>query len=468
MQHYQRAVAHARLQIGVATADITPPVGVFNRCWGAAEHETAAGIHRPLAVTLWFIKGSETSVLVGMDGSWWQSKQLELRYRESIANAAGIKISQVLLCLSHTHAAVPLTDDAGDVPGGDILSSYASALPEKLAALCKAARNNLKDSLLQCGYGTCDLASLRDECRDGQWVVGSDVEAAADNTLLVGRVYDQNDKLQSVLVNYACHPTTLAWDNTLISPDYIGAMREQLEQVYGVPVMFVLGACGDLAPRRQYTGDTEIADSNGRQLAFAVQAAIEALPAAGHKLAATDVVCSGADLGCWEAVADQSPSQDLCVAQCTNSDMPWREDFPTIEALERDLQTADGAIAERLRRRLRIRRTVDKNGKVGCDIMSARFGDILFAGTPGEPFSSLQLNLRKANPAMPVIVANHCNGGSGYLMPEACYERTEFYAATQTPYAKGSFEKLTARALQALRQLTEQQLTERNRSCQQQ
>ena len=24
-------------------------------------------------------------------------------------------------------------------------------------------------------------------------------------------------------MNYACHPTTLAWQNTLISPDYVGA-----------------------------------------------------------------------------------------------------------------------------------------------------------------------------------------------------------------------------------------------------
>ena len=31
------------------------------------------------------------------------------------------------------------------------------------------------------------------------------------------------------IVNYACHPTTLAWQNTLVSPDYVGALREVVE-----------------------------------------------------------------------------------------------------------------------------------------------------------------------------------------------------------------------------------------------
>ena len=40
---------HAR--IGVARADITPPVGIRNHLWGASQHETADGVHRPLTAT---------------------------------------------------------------------------------------------------------------------------------------------------------------------------------------------------------------------------------------------------------------------------------------------------------------------------------------------------------------------------------------------------------------------------------
>src|SRR5260370_22587151 len=41
----------SRCRLGVARCDITPPVGIYHRMWGAATHERAAGIHRPLTAT---------------------------------------------------------------------------------------------------------------------------------------------------------------------------------------------------------------------------------------------------------------------------------------------------------------------------------------------------------------------------------------------------------------------------------
>ena len=38
-------------RIGVAREDITPPVGIYARSWGAAVHDVAEGIHRPMTVT---------------------------------------------------------------------------------------------------------------------------------------------------------------------------------------------------------------------------------------------------------------------------------------------------------------------------------------------------------------------------------------------------------------------------------
>ncbi len=37
--------------IGVARVDITPPVGIYSRNWGAAKHDVADSIHRPLTMT---------------------------------------------------------------------------------------------------------------------------------------------------------------------------------------------------------------------------------------------------------------------------------------------------------------------------------------------------------------------------------------------------------------------------------
>src|SRR5688572_326027 len=46
----------SRCRVGIAHADITPPVGIYHRMWGAAKHERAAGIHRPLRVTVLVIE----------------------------------------------------------------------------------------------------------------------------------------------------------------------------------------------------------------------------------------------------------------------------------------------------------------------------------------------------------------------------------------------------------------------------
>jgi len=44
----------------------------------------------------------------------------------------------------------------------------------------------------------------------------------ADDTVLVARATDDAGAILATVVNYACHPTTLAWENRLISPDFPG------------------------------------------------------------------------------------------------------------------------------------------------------------------------------------------------------------------------------------------------------
>jgi len=41
-----------RCQAGVSRGDITPPVGIYHRMWGAATHDRATGVHRTLRATV--------------------------------------------------------------------------------------------------------------------------------------------------------------------------------------------------------------------------------------------------------------------------------------------------------------------------------------------------------------------------------------------------------------------------------
>ena len=57
-----------------------------------------------------------------------------------------------------------------------------------------------------------------------------------------------------------------------LSPDYIGAARQVLEEQFGGVAVFLLGACGDTAPVISYAADPAAADRNGRILVGATAA----------------------------------------------------------------------------------------------------------------------------------------------------------------------------------------------------
>jgi len=46
----------SRLRFGLRRVDITPPVGIYHRMWGAATHDRSTGIHRPLTATAFVLR----------------------------------------------------------------------------------------------------------------------------------------------------------------------------------------------------------------------------------------------------------------------------------------------------------------------------------------------------------------------------------------------------------------------------
>src|SRR5262249_54961517 len=172
---------------------------------------------------------------------------------------------QILVLFSHTHAAGLMDLGRSSLPGGDLIAPYLDDLAGRLAALVRQARAAVEPVTVSYGTGRCSLAANRDfwDADSGQFVCGLTPAGPADDTVLVARITAASGVPLATVVNYACHPTTLAWQNTLISPDFPGAMREVVESATGVPCLFIQGASGDLGPREGYVGDPGTADRNG-------------------------------------------------------------------------------------------------------------------------------------------------------------------------------------------------------------
>ena len=223
---------------GVARRDVTPPVGIYARSWGAATHEVAEGVHRPLTATAAVFAphdgdGPELA-LVALDIGWLQYAPDETGLRASIRERTGLGEEQLLVSMSHTHAGANANSQLADKPGVELIQPYLDGLAEHIADAILDARATRAEALVTYGYGRCGLATNRDFWDEdaGRFACGYNPGAPADDTLLVGRVTGTDGAILATLFNYACHPTTLAWDNRLLSPDYIGAAREVLEQAF--------------------------------------------------------------------------------------------------------------------------------------------------------------------------------------------------------------------------------------------
>lgn len=433
-------------RIGTARTDITPPVGVYARNWGAARHDTASSIHRPLTATAVAISdrnGGPPLVLVDADLGWWRPLGLFHEFRERLLSELSLQPRQFLFALTHTHAAAPLMHADSALPGGDLLNAWLRDTERAIAAVIRQALAAQSDAVLDWQTGRCGLARGRDlpdpQVGATRYLCGFHPGMPADDTLLVGRVTGDDGVVRALFVNYACHPTTLAWDNRAISPDYIGAMRETVEQEIQAPAVFLQGNSGELAPARQYTADTSVADRHGRQLGFAALATLNAMPPAETQLRFAGTMESGAPLALWTDEAAESST--VLDAVLTTVELTLK-DWPSAAELDQSFQECeDRAQQERLRRQRDIRRSLGDGSTFPLELLAWRIGDAVLVGTCCEAYSVLQQTLRQRYPSLAIASLNLINGSIGYLPPSELYDH-DVYAVWQTPFQRGSLERL--------------------------
>ncbi|MFK5923160.1 MAG: neutral/alkaline non-lysosomal ceramidase N-terminal domain-containing protein [Verrucomicrobiota bacterium] len=445
---------------GMARADITPAVGIYARNWGAAAHDTAEGIHRPLFISALVIQDSKEGkplVIVDADLGWWRSLELERSFRDTILKACNLDESRFIFALTHTHASPPLTDQVDEEwQGGDLLLPFLDQVRNRAIEVVQLAMQSVQTVTIEWRAGKCQLATARDLCdpdpsRDNRRICGFDPDAEADDTLLVGRVSNDDGKTLAIIANYACHPTTLAWDNRLISPDFIGAMRETIEKEQTDTLAFFLqGASGELSPRYQYVGDPAVADGHGKELGYAILSTLSGMEPAGQQLTFAGVCESGAPLAIWKRESG-SPSTELKSLQ-TTVDLPLKN-WPSAEELERQMLAAtERQTQERLRRKRDIRRSLGDGDTYSLPIWIWKIGDAFLIANMLESYSWIQQELRKEFPDSPVIYLNLANGSMGYLPLAELYDE-DVYQVWQTPFAAGSLEKLKAGICQELQDL---------------
>lgn len=467
-----------QLLAAVDRIDITPPVGIYHRMWGAALHDQATGVHRPLTATLlWMasVEGEADHLLISLDHCILDTREIRA-LQKSIAEASGIAEKSVQILVTHTHGSGWMSRSRSEYPGGELIGGYLDTMNARVTECAGNLKTQIQPAAIVFGTGHCSLAAHRDfhDPDRGHAVCGFNPDGAADDTVLVGRLTDSSNRTMAVLVNYACHPTTLAWDNTLLSPDWVGAMRETVENAAGGLCLFLQGASGDLGPREGFVGDTSVADRNGRQLGYAVLSALEQIPAPGTDYVYQGPVLSGTWIGTWAHIpCDASVLHNHVVFrwETITVELPYRHDLPSIEDTvasqswwrEQEVVARDAGDADRIRecraqceqmtRQLTRLKALAPGRTCPLPVSLAILGDSIWVFVPGELYQLFQTALRARFPDYAVLVVTLAGDWQpGYIPPAATYGYViyqEIIAATSA----GSLELLIEAATRELRRL---------------
>lgn len=485
------ATPTSRLRVGLARCDITPPADTYHRMWGAAAHDRAEGVHRPLTATALVIEpraggdagadaegsgragvgasappsvGSDSYTIFALDHCLFRPPEMD-DVRHRTAGRLGVPSDSLIFTFSHTHSGGYFSRDRANLPGGERIGPYLDALPERLAAAGKAAAEAVAPAVLTYGFSTCAMAHNRDYPDPGRgiWVCGFNPEEPAGMPVGVVRIARETGESIATIVNYPCHPTTLAWENRLVSPDYVGALREAVENACAGPCLFLLAPCGDVGPRVGYVGDTEVADRNGRIVGHAASSVLESLPPSGHDFHYAGPVFSGATLGMWEHRPHSIERIDQTarfVHQRLEIPLPYLAGMPTLAQAEEELAAASAreeslraagdadaardarALAERKRRLIERLRPLPEGATYPYVVDLWRLGDAWWIAVEGEPYHALQSELQRRFPGTPMIFAVLSNGARPSYLPERHDYGKPLYQADIALLAPGCLERI--------------------------
>ena len=177
-----------------------------------------------------------------------------------------------MLCNSHNHSG-PDLKGMGSISGEEHehLARYAKALTERLEQVVLAALASRRPGRLAWTRGSVGFAANRRVLKDGKWTgFGAVLDAPVDHSLPLLRVTDADGKLLAVVLNYACHNTTLRGNFKQLHGDWAGCAQEFIEAEHPGAVTLVTIGCGADADPCPH-GTVELCRQHGRAVADEVK-----------------------------------------------------------------------------------------------------------------------------------------------------------------------------------------------------
>ena len=338
--------------------------------------------------------------------------------------------------------------DSPDIIRGEEAREY---LIERIAEAALEAWNNRADAAYAFGFGRAAVGMCRRACYDdgsakmwGDTTLANftELESGNDSGIEMMFTYDANKKLTGVVANVAC-PAQVLEHNSFISSDYMGKVRELIQEKYGKDVCFLglVSPAGDMCPRdliRWVDAEFKLNDPNiTHEKDIPHRADPSMFDIKGANLAAKRV----ANEIFWQLddVTEYVTETDL-IHKTIKMDLPLRrvtikEKDDAVAAIKDYFKNHKGNINFVDNARMQIhsgtiaRYNLQQNMDVfEIEVHVMRVGDVAFATNPFELFLNYGNQIRSRSLAKQTFLIQLCCGSYGYLPTEKA-EKGSHYSA---------------------------------------
>ncbi len=160
--------------------------------------------------------------------------------RSAISLHTKISYEHILTIPSHTHAGPEVLEEGlFGIKLQEVLPGYRESLVEKVKQISIEALSELQD--VHCFFTKVELKDL--------FTNRNDPNKPIDRYLRLIAFKSNNGEILGSFANLACHPTILGPENTAISSDFFGIVRDAIQEQYHFPILISNGAEGDISNR---------------------------------------------------------------------------------------------------------------------------------------------------------------------------------------------------------------------------
>ena len=237
--------AYPPVAVGTAVVDVTPSYPIRLMGYGSRQTESE-GVASPLKVRAIAI-GDGTSdtpdsgpaVLITLDNCAVGGYITDEVARRLNAKA-GIRRERLATCATHTHCGPALSSGLDFIFGNPVkadqkarIDRYTRELTDAMERAALGALAARAPGRLSWGQGSVGFAANRRVLKKGKWVnFGVNPNGPTDNSLPVLKVTDLEGKVRAVLMNYACHCTTLGGEFNQVCAEWAGYACDDIERQF--------------------------------------------------------------------------------------------------------------------------------------------------------------------------------------------------------------------------------------------